>query len=540
MLRLLPRGRAFTALVIALVLGAVGTVVILRDGRPSTGHGVYGGVIGDLRGLVGENSLFIRPGLSSDGQPSLAASGYALPALAAATGEPTAVDDVAALSSVVAFQSKTDPLWARWSAAMIKESAQVALPRDLFTGILDVPAPTGPAAVRVAGVAAVVDIAAAADISLDKKKRSQLADVLRGALGESLGAFSKCRAAQAADGLGLDGSPWSDGSSAGITLPSTRSPESLMDVYGALCVAERAKVRLDDDVKRSVRDWLEPLLAMPAAGNELESYYLVRSWLAAGLPRDSLQPLAAQISNRRDDRTGLVRDHIVRLGTLENTYYVAVLANKAAAFGDIVPAATLDAVRALIPQMKAKSSLTDMLMAAVILRYGGRADVSLEREAENASVAWLSKGLGRQNVVQGDRVISLMRELGMEVPPVRGTAFPVAGAEDRYLAWTMLGISNFLQNRGEVEASFPSLPSLVEPALRKPDGLLVKEVASAMQVPGNGVKADALPDSLSTWSRSIRGCPGYESLYRPVQQETRCSLEATVQIINLGLASLPG
>ncbi len=540
MLRLLPRGRAAAALVTALVLGAAGAVVMLPDGRSDTGYGAYAGVIGDLRGLVGENSLYIRPGLSSDGQPSLAASGYALPALAAATGEPTAVNDVAALSSVVALQSTTDPLWARWQAAMIKESGQVALSRDLFTGISDVPLPTGPAAVQVAGVAAVVEVAAAADIPLDRAKRSQLADVLHGAAGESLGAFSRCRAAQAADGLGLDPSPWRTGGSAGIALPPTRSAESLMDVYGALCLAQRAKVSLDDDVRRSVRDWLQPLLVMPAAGNELESYYLVRSWLAAGLPRDSLRPLAARISDRRDDRTGLVRDHIVRLGTLENTYYVAVLAKKAGAVGDMLPTATIDAVRALIPQIKAKNSLTDMLMAAVILRYGGRADRNLEREAESSSVAWLSKGLTRQNVSQGDRVISLMNELGMTVPPVRGTAFPVVGEEDRYLAWTMLGISKFLQNRPEVEASFPSLPSLVGPALRKPDGLLVKEVAIAMQVPGNGVEPDAPPDSLSTWSRSIRGCPGFESLYRPVQQETRCSLEATVQIMDLGLASRPG
>src|SRR6266536_491785 len=93
--RLLPRKKLLVWLVLPTVLAVAATVVLVRITRDKPRYGAQAELIAELRGLVGENGLFMRPGLSSEGAPSWPDSAYGLGALAAA-GRPGGCRDVAA------------------------------------------------------------------------------------------------------------------------------------------------------------------------------------------------------------------------------------------------------------------------------------------------------------------------------------------------------------------------------------------------------------------------------------------------------------
>jgi hypothetical protein len=101
----------------------------------------------------------------------------------------------------------------------------------------------------------------------------------------------------------------------------------------------------------------------------------------------------------------------------------------------------------------------------------------------------------------------------------------------------LLGISAHLQNAEDIRKQLSPAVVDVVPALISPDQLMVKEVAAAMTVPGSDIDRNHLPTQLTTWAGGVRGCHGFRMLYRPVLAESRCSLEATAQMISIGLSS---
>src|SRR6266536_562543 len=487
--RLLPRKKLLVWLVLPTVLAVAATVVRVRITRDKPRYGAQAELIAELRGLVGENGLFMRPGLSSEGAPSWPDSAYGLGALAAAGAHLPPPADPAAAGTSLQAEVAADPIWSRWYGSQVERGTGVPIPGSWANGLLDKLAlPPDPAG-QIATIAAIAEVARQKAVPVPE-------------------AFAP---------------------------PQAMSAEAVMDAFGVLCLAEQLGTPAPAQLRQRLVRWLEPHLGMGVAGFEFETYYVVRAWLMAGGDRPRLDRIVDQLQARYDRPTGLLRGHVTRLGTLENTYFTAVLADSVDAFDDIAPKRTVDAVRRLVPEVRAKSNVTDLLMCAVVLKYAGARDGALEAEAADAAARWLAAGVRRDTVVPTARVVTLLQQLGRPVPRLTATTFPVATAEDRFLGWTLLGLAAHLDNAAEVRQRLADVAAGVGPALASPDQLMVQEVAAAMAVPGSGVDRNALPDKLTGWADAVRGCAGFRALYRPVRAESRCTLEATAQMLAPGL-----
>jgi hypothetical protein len=490
-------------------------------------------MLSELRRLVGDNGLFVRPGLSEDGESTWEANGYGLSALAAAGAQDLSLRDAGSLQSSLDAKIDSDPVWGRWYAVVVEQATGTKFEGDWADGILVEPFP-GDAATRIAAVAAVADVIKAKALPISTERRAAFASLLAEA--RTAGPYTRCRALQAAAALSLDPSGWSIQTSDDLTLPSQSDPAAIMDVYGNLCLAKFLDQPPDEAARQRVLRWLEPHLTVDVAGAEFEGYFVVQAWLAAGGEPARLAPLIRKFEERRDPNTGLLRERVTRLGTLESTYQVAVLAETVDAFADLTSDRVLRAVRDLVPRLRARSALVDLLMAAVVLHYADQPDPALESEAAEAAERWLGSGITRENVIMASRITLLLQQLGRRVPTTHASVFAPTGAESRYLAWSLLGIAHYLDNGDEVRRELAAAVSEIDSALSDPDLLMVNEVTAAMSVAGSQLDRNDLPPALTRWAREIRGCDGFRTLYRPVRSEPRCSLEATVQMINAGLA----
>jgi hypothetical protein len=517
----------FGLLSLLLSLAVVATVAGMRTKEPEPGNRL----LTELATLVGDNHLFIRPGLSADGGPSWSASAYGLSALAAADGHPKETGEPSALAQDLRRHIDDEPVWARWYAVQVEQSTGISIPGSWAKGILDDYAASDDPATRIALVAATVDVVHAKSMRIPPDVRRELAADLESAVPAARSPYSRCRAQQAARYLQLDATKWMAGSPDPITLDQAFSAESVMDVYGALCQGELTGRQHGGDVKSRVLQWLEPHLTMEVAGSEFEAYYLVESWVKAGGDRADLAPVTESLRARVDPGTGLLKEHVVRLGTLEQTYAVAVLAERVGTFRQISDSRTIAAVRDQVLQARAHRSPTGLLMCAVVLRYAGAADTALESEAVALALSRLGGTVNREKVVLAHQIISQLRELGRDVPPLTAELFTVRGAEERYLAWTLLGMSDHLKNGPAVRQALASEATELEKAFAEPEGLMAKEVAAGLSAADNTVGRGSLLRALGDWPSSVRGCAGFRELYRPLKAEKRCTLDATVDLV---------
>lgn len=156
--RPLPRKKLWLRLVVPalLTVGAVLAVLGVRT-QASQAH-PQDGLLRELGTLIGDNYLFTRPGLSSDGGPSWHASAYGLPALAAATGRPPELAGTAAVAESLKRQIADDPIWARWYTVQVEYAGGTVIPGHWAQGILESYAPVSDPAQRIAMVAAVADV----------------------------------------------------------------------------------------------------------------------------------------------------------------------------------------------------------------------------------------------------------------------------------------------------------------------------------------------------------------------------------------------
>ncbi|MGW0579065.1 hypothetical protein ACWD25_24545 [Streptomyces sp. NPDC002920] len=512
-----------------LPLVIIATVVGARAKAPQPGDRL----LTELGTLVGDNQLFTRPGLSSDGGPSWYAGAYGLPVIAAATNQPPELGDASELARDLKGLSKGDPIWSRWYAVQVERATGTDIPGTWAEGILDAYKPSDNAAERIAVIAAVTDVMRAKSMTVPRAEHRALSKDLTSAVAVARSPYSLCRALQAASYLGLDTRTWTRTESEEGIPGRAFSAETVTNVYGALCVMELRGRPEQDSLKKQVLDWLKPHLTMEVAGSEFEAFFLAESWVKAGGARDDLAPLAAALRGRVDAGTGLLKQHVVRLGTLENTYYAAVLAERVGSFRQISGPRTVAAVRDQIPQARAHHSVAGLLMCAIILRYAGSADEALEDEAADLAVSWLEGGVDRDNVVIADQVVRQLHELGRDAPRIRAEEFPVRTAEDRYLAWTLLGMSDHLANGAALRKALAQQTADIEAAFDEPDSLMIKEVAAGLSAAGTQAERERLAAGLSEWSSSLRGCEGFQELYRPLKAESACSLEATVDQVTV-------
>ncbi|MBU2664491.1 hypothetical protein KOI35_13390 [Actinoplanes bogorensis] len=486
-----------------------------------------------MRGLLAGNGLFMAPGLEEDGKPQMAPSAYGLAALARIDGPTPAPADPDRLARTVAAEQPDEPLWTAWYATRVEQSSGRSIAGNWASAALTAPLPDDPDA-RIAAIAAVTDVVADKKVGLPDDRRRELGAALTTAVPAATGDYGRCRAAEAADRLNLDPGSWRL-TPAKPALTGKFSADSVMRVWGAVCLADRLGTPLSAPDRQDVLAWLRPNLGLDVAGNEFETYFLTLAWLAAGGPRADLEPLGDRLRKRMDGATGLLLTRTQRMGTLENTYDAALLAGSVDAFGDIAGRPTTDAVRALLPRLRANRSISDLLMAAVVLRGLDARDQALEREATGLARDFLARPLTRATLLPAAQLVLLLQQVGSEVPKFRGVTFPVGSREDRYLAWTMLGLGPFLSNSGEIRRAFADPLAQIGPSLDRPGDLTTMEVAAAMNVPDQGIDRNNLPPALTAWTTGQRGCTGFSALYRAVPSIDKCTLRATVEMQRTGL-----
>jgi len=512
---------------LVLIAAVVGT----RTKPPQPGDRL----LKELGTLVGDNQLFMRPGLSSDGGPSWSASAYGLPALATAGNQRPKIGQVSELAHDLEGSIKSDPIWSRWYAVQVERSTGTRIPGTWANGILDAYTPNDDPAERIALIGAVTDVVRAKSITVSRAERHTLSRDLASAVARTPSPYSQCRALQAASYLGLDTGTWPlSETDDRVLLARPFSGETVTNVYGALCVADLlGRTERQKHLRSSVLQWLAPHLTMQVAGSEFEAYFLTESWLKAGGKRSALAPLARSLRTRLDTGTGLLKQHVVRLGTLENTYYAAVLAEHAGSFRQIAGHGTIAAVRDQIPQERAHHNIRGLLMCAIILKYAGSSDKALEDEAARLADSRLEKGVDRESVVVAGDILRELQELGRDIPPPKAELYPVRTAEDRYLAWTLLGMSRHLENGAAVRKALAQQTAELEEAFAEPGGLMSKEVAAGLSAAGTKDERHRLAAAVKGWSSSVRGCKGFKELYRPLSAEPACSLEATVDQVTV-------
>jgi len=529
-----PWSRATTALTATLLAAAL---VIGWHGANSPAElAARSGPAAALRSLIGDNGLVIRPGLSADGGPSWPASAYGLPALALAEGRARQLPDPEHLINGLRARIAGDPVWARWYATQVEHASGTVLPGGWAHGVVEDYRPAGKPEQQVAELAAVADVVDAAGVQLTPAESRRLADELESAAASTPSPYARCRTLQAARELGTP-PPVSAAATPPppIDLARPFSTDTVTDAYGTLCVTRLLGRTPSEQVRTAVLRWLEPQLGMPVAGSEFEAYYLVQAWLAAGGPRDRLALLAAGLRDRIDPGTGLLRQHVMRLGTLENTYYAAELTHRAGqSVRDIAGQNTLDAIRQVAGKARAHGSVTDLLMCAAVLRWSGRPDAALEKEGLLLATARLRGGVTRRDAVFAARTVALLDRLGLPVPPVRAVPFPVRDDEDRFLAWMLLGLSVRLINSEEVRQQLAAAPGAgMDAALAAPDALMVKEVAAAWSAGGGWRGGSGPTAAVARYAHRVQGCPGFPALYRPAAASGQCTLGATVQVLQM-------
>lgn len=291
--------------------------------------------------------------------------------------------------------------------------------------------------------------------------------------------------------------------------------------------------------RRAIVGWLVGVLLLAGVG------FLAIGTRGGPSPDGLRRNLLGELNTLRGDNDLFVLPETVAddgrsrgAGTLASTYLVAVLADMFDAAPQLLDDAVSAEVRRLIPQSRTAGGPTDLLMCAVVLRYAGSPDADLEAEAASLAGEWLSRGVGRDRIEQAAQVTTLLQQIGHAVPGFRADPFPVRSREDRYLAWRLMGIANFVTNAEELRSAFSPVIGEIRSVLASPDDLLVSEVSAALRVPGSGVDRNALPAELDEWADELRGCPGFSVLYRPMRAEQRCTLEATVQMFSGGLVRI--
>ncbi len=525
--------RALLVLVPLLLVAALGAVLVWRTPQPPQ---PYRQLIGELGRLIGDNGLYVRPGLTADGKASWSASAHGLSALVTATGRHVRLNLTTAHGEALAAQAADDPLWTAWFGVQVEHAGNVIIPGGWAEAAVTQPITATSPAEQIASIAAIAEVSVAKALPIPEANLADFTQRLHAAVAATQSPFSQCRAQQAAAALKIRTEGWRLRVPQDTALGHPASTEQMMNVYGVLCLAELLHRPLETGFGTRIRQWLETYLNLNVAGAEMEAHYLARAWIMAGGRQSHLSAMATRLTARAEPASGLLREHVIRIGTLENTYHVALLADMAGAAHQIIGEHTRRAVHDLLREFRQQASAVDLLMCAVILKLAGFPDQELESDAVTLAVGHLAQGVQRANVTTQARIVALLQQLGRDIPKLTAAPFAVTTDEDLFLAWTMLGLAHHTSNSHEVRQGFALQASLATTALNTPNELMAREVTAALVAAGTRVDPNRLPVELTDWATAVRGCNGFKALYRPAVNFPQCTLEATVQIQAAGLS----
>jgi hypothetical protein len=516
-------------------------VAVIVAGLTLTVPGWFAGppqspLVGELERLRDDTGLFFRPGLLGWGQPSIADSAYGMGVLRAA-GRSVAMPAATALAGRVTETLERSSVWGRWYLAQIEIATERPLPGDWYSSIVSSlrpegyfqdNAPTGEdTAADLAATAAALDVVRAKRVPLTPGQIDTIARWATNALDHAANAYQACNATavlQSVDRLSAAArvrivEHWL---STGERLPKLLdSFETVLDAYGVACLSSR----LSAGDKAVVRKLLLPALSRRVDDLQL-LYYVSSAWRLSDGPPDRLGTLASVASARFDRATGLMVNIVRPVGTLENSYYVTEIRNLGGLPGKDGRLAA--GARHTMAQYGDRYGLVSLLMTAVVLRWSGDPDQSLEQRVVAQARQRLNVPVTRDNVSSWAMAHKLLSDLGVTGPEATVRSWPIKTREDRGLAWVLLGQLPHLRGH-EPPAGFADLVSMIP-------GILATETASLSTIELRaGLEALAATDHIGNvptvaLTRELalrRGCVGMQELYRPSAAPGDCDLRAT-------------
>ncbi len=525
--------KALVPILLAVSIVVAGSTYLFLHSSGEARSIPHASVIHEVKTLLGANGLYTRPGLGSDGADSWSASAYALPALAGITSK-VEIRNPSALKRSLTVEIRRDPLWGPWYGARVEAATGREIPGDWASGVLHIHHFSSAPQNAIAEIAAVADVVNEKSLGISANLRSRYSQILTRSVAQTANPYSRCRAVDAARIFGVNWQKWHFSSPSTLRLGKIFDTNSIMNVYGQLCLLKYGRVSVPVPLRKKAAAWLRAQLGASVAGSELEVFYLVSSWLLIKEPPSDLSALKESIERRVDKNSGLVRSYVIRLGTLANTYYAALLFDAAGVAKYELRARTLAAVKKIADNVKTKGDAVDMLMCAVILHLGGKSDRKLENDSTKIAAKWLDGKIKKADIPTASRIVTLLNQLGRRVPRFSIAKFTVSSDEDRYDAWLALGMGPYVDKQTAIRALYARQLSEARDTLRAPRVSMTKEIVASAHV-GVSWNRDDPSKNLRSWMNSIHGCDGFPALYKPAPAVSRCTLEATYGILTVGL-----
>jgi hypothetical protein len=521
---------------IVVVVAVVLTVVINAqksrgDGRdPDSGHSP---LIAELQTLRGDNGLYARPGLESLGAPSLFSSAYGLPVTRQAGDRPPAIDLRAArrlFTDSVKLDGVAAYLWyARVVGPDVLASDQsyadraIALAAEQDEGLEK----------NLVDATSALEVAELSGTEVPHARRTALAERLEAGL-RSPNPFLRCEAATGLSRLDI-ASAERLGEVTAEDVEAARG--DILRLYGVACLIELTGTS-SSQVSDLVLGALSELTAGASPEDPFDAYYFTQAWEWAGGGSTVVEEASRALQDQIDPSTGLLRELVMRIGTLDTTFDAVSLAAQHGQADGLLDADLDAALQQAVVDARERDDHGSVLTAIAVYRLAGRSDLT---HLEPATMQWavdrLKQPVPAREVLTVARLVRLMEAASMPVPDIRTETLRVTDDESRYQAWLAVGLADdtetLLEDSPDIKRLIRETPVLIETG-----HLSAMEIAVAMnaaEAVGVEVDRNVALDALE----GMRGCPEFEYLYRPSRDEVQCDVGTTVQLAQAGLVAVP-
>ncbi len=531
-----PGRRIATALAVVVAVGAVAFVGprLLTPSTPPP-------IVSELETLRDDQGLFFRPGLRSAGQPNVADTAYGFGVLAAAHRPvPSLMNEQ--VDGYFSSTVESSSVWGRWYLLRIEAATGQPIPgawaQDI-TGSLrrgyfhDSGQEAEDPAADLASTAAALEVVTAKRLILSQDKIEAIVAWVTDALVRAQNPYQACNAVRSLRAIGGLGPVARTQALASWVRRPDRLPrvidsfEGVLDLYGMACLMDE----LSEGNRAPVRSLLTTTL--PRAVDDLQLlYHVAEAWRLVGGDPNELLGLA-QVPQRRLDRdTGLVKNVVRPVGTLENSYYAMQIRRLSGLPGDDDRLAK--GVRELLAERRTQSSVINSLFGVTLLRATGHPDARLQDQLVALTRQQLAQPVTRDGVVSWVTMQRLLADLELAGPPAEVVPWVVGTPADRDLVWLLLDETQRLRDQtvpGPFADTLAGIPSVLRADAASLSVGQIRAGATALAATGQAdrIPAAVLADALD----ALRGCDGFADLYWPYREATTCDLRATADAIFL-------
>ena len=524
---------------------AVAAVAIISLGllvygltRPSQAPTVTSPLDAELESLRAQNGLYFHPVLLNQVFPSIETSAYDFSVLKLAGRPPASPWSDAEATRLGRQAIDANPVWGPWYLYLIDRATGTRFPGDIATSVLGSYKPAGyfgertmnpgDAVSQIAATEAALEVIISNNISLSSEQRSTLVAWLGAHAVGFPNPYVACNMSRSLSMLGLPQpatlSAYVNGwwNAIGSRRGQPNTLQDVLDLSGFACLL-RASGRSNDARAAVVKSQVLPALSQP--GDAFVDFYLATAWADLSGDPSALTVLA---STAAVDLTasGLAAGPVVRLGTIESTYYVTEIRRLA---GLTHPDALLATeLRNADTDPAGLHTPLSELMAARVLFDIGQPDVEIKAAAVNDARLDVSARVTQAHAATWGDEERLLAQLGVQARPAPVVPWDSRGAEGRLTAWIVLGHPLDVANP---DGLFATELAAIPATLSQPgSSLTMKELnagVAALQAHG---QTDQVPvAAVRVALEGMRGCAGLPDLYRAAAGATDCDLAATYE-----------